>query len=106
MTFTANGPMLDLLVLSVIAEGDTYGYQISQIIKRVSNTKDSSLYPILKRLQENALVETYDRQYQGRNRKYYSITQTGREHHKHLLTEWEEYKTMIDDIVKGGMSND
>ena len=48
MTFTLNAPMLDFLVLSVIAEGDTYGYQISQIIKRASNTKDSTLYPILK----------------------------------------------------------
>ena len=65
MTFTLNAPMLDFLVLSVIAEGDTYGYQISQIIKRASNTKDSTLYPILKRLQENCLVEAYDMQYQA-----------------------------------------
>ena len=45
MTFTLNAPMMDFLVLSVIAEGDAYGYQISQIIKRASNTKDSTLYP-------------------------------------------------------------
>ena len=44
--------MFDFLVLSIIAEGDAYGYQISQIIKRVSDTKDSALYPILKKLQE------------------------------------------------------
>ena len=49
MTFTPNAPMLDFLVLSVIAEGDAYGYQISQIIKRVSNTKDSTLYPIFEK---------------------------------------------------------
>ena len=53
MTFTLNTPMFDFLVLSIIAEGDAYGYQISQIIKRVSDTKDSALYPILKKLQEN-----------------------------------------------------
>ena len=46
MTFTLNTPMFDFLVLSIIAEGDAYGYQISQIIKRVSDTKDSALYPI------------------------------------------------------------
>ena len=50
MTFTLNTPMFDFLVLSIIAEGDAYGYQISQIIKRVSDTKDSALYPILKKL--------------------------------------------------------
>ena len=53
MTFTLNTHMFDFLVLSIIAEGDAYGYQISQIIKRVSDTKDSALYPILKKLQEN-----------------------------------------------------
>ncbi|MCU6748613.1 MULTISPECIES: PadR family transcriptional regulator [Lachnospiraceae] len=106
MTFTPNAPMLDFLVLSVIAEGDTYGYQISQIIKRVSNTKDSTLYPILKRLQENQLVEAYDMQYQGRNRKYYSITDNGRRQQQALIKEWETYKAIIDDIIKGGITND
>ena len=106
MTFTPNAPMLDFLVLSVIAEGDTYGYQISQIIKRVSNTKDSTLYPILKRLQENQLVEAYDMQYQGRNRKYYSITDNGRRQQQALIKEWETYKANIVDIIKGGITND
>ena len=64
-TFTPNAPMLDFLVLSVIAEGDAYGYQISQIIKRAANTKDSALYPVLKRLQENSYVAVYDEQYQA-----------------------------------------
>ena len=106
MAFTLNAPMMDFLVLSVIAEADAYGYQISQIIKRASNTKDSTLYPILKRLQENHLVATYDQQYQGRNRKYYRITPEGRERQAALLKEWEDYKFIIDDIVKGGTSND
>ena len=53
MTFPLNAPMFDLLVLSVIAESDAYGYQISQIIKRAANTKDSTLYPILRRLQNS-----------------------------------------------------
>ena len=87
MTFPLNGPMFDLLVLSVIAEEDAYGYQISQIIKRASSsTKDSTLYPILKRLQERQYVETYDRQFQGRNRKYYRITETGKRYLAELLS--------------------
>ena len=106
MTFTLNAPMLDFLVLSVIAREDTYGYQISHIIKRASNMKDSALYPILKRLQEGAYVEAYDQQYQGRNRKYYTITDRGIAYQKELLKEWEEYKSIIDDIITGGISND
>lgn len=106
MTFTLNTPMFDFLVLSIVAEGDAYGYQISQIIKRVSDTKDSALYPILKRLQENGYVITYDQQFQGRNRKYYQITENGILHQKQLKQEWKEYTTIIDDIVNGGMGND
>lgn len=106
MTFTLNAPMMDFLVLSIIAEDDAYGYQISQIIKRASNTKDSALYPILKRLQESGYVETYDRQFQGRNRKYYRITSSGRQRQAKLLQEWEKYKFIIDNIVKGGFDNE
>ena len=106
MTFTLTAPMLDFLVLSIIAEGDAYGYQISQIIKRASGTKDSALYPVLKRLQESGWLITYDEQYQGRNRRYYRITGSGRIRQKELLKEWEEYKFIIDDIVKGGFSDE
>lgn len=104
MTFPLNAPVFDLLVLSVISEEDAYGYQISQIIKRASSsTKDSTLYPILKRLQEHHFVETYDRQFQGRNRKYYTITDTGTQYLAELTKEWERYRTIVDDIVKGGI---
>lgn len=103
MTLPLSAPMLDLLVLSVIAEEDAYGYQIGRIIKRASATmKDFALYPILKRLQENHFVETYDRQFQGKNRKYYTITDAGRQYLAELTEEWERYRTVVDDIVKGG----
>ena len=92
MTLPLSAPMLDLLVLSVIAEEDAYGYQIGRIIKRASATmKDSALYPILKRLQENHFVETY-----------YTITDAGRQYLAELTEEWERYRTVVDDIVKGG----
>lgn len=100
MTFTLNTPMFDFLVLSVIAQEDAYGYQISQIIKQAANTKDSTLYPILRRLQENQYVETYDQQFQGRNRRYYTITEPGQQQYRSLLEEWDTYKTTIDAIVR------
>lgn len=101
MIFTLNAPMFDFLVLSVIAKEDAYGYQISQIIKHASNTKDSTLYPVLRRLQEDQYLTIYDQQFQGRNRKYYQITEKGKKHHKELLLEWDKFKGIIDEIVKG-----
>lgn len=106
MIFTLNAPMFDFLVLSIVAQEDTYGYQISQVIKKASDTKDSTLYPILRRLQEQNYLKTYDRQYQGRNRKYYALTDKGKTHQKLLLNEWDEYKSIIDDIVNGGITSD
>lgn len=107
MTFPLSAPMFDMLVLSVIAEEDAYGYQISQIIKRASSsTKDSTLYPVLKRLQENHCVETYDQQFQGRNRKYYTITDTGNQYLTELTLEWDRYNSIVNDIIRGGTSND
>lgn len=94
--------MFDLLVLSVIARGDTYGYQISQLIKQVAPMKDSALYPILKRLQEGGYLKTYDQQYQGRNRRYYTITDSGQNYLTELSREWERYTARVNDIVKGG----
>lgn len=102
MIFTLNAPMLDFLVLSVIKREDAYGYQISQILKRVSNAKDSTLYPVLRRLQENQWVEAYDQPFQGRNRRYYHITDAGIRHHQELSQEWHDFSTAIEEIVSGG----
>lgn len=106
MTFPLTAPMFDLLVLSVISEGDAYGYQISQIIKRAANMKDSTLYPILRRLQQSNYVNTYDQQYQGRNRKYYTITEEGRKYQQSLAEEWAQYRMIVDSIVEGGMTHE
>lgn len=106
MIYTLNAPLFDLLVLSVISRGDTYGYQISQILKQASHTKDSTLYPVLRRLQENSYVLTYDQQYQGRNRKYYSITPAGQAHYEFLCHQWQEFTDNIDSILKGEFSHD
>lgn len=106
MLLSLNGAMTDFLILSVISRQDAYGYQISQILKKVSSTKDSALYPVLKRFQENRYVETYDQPYQGRNRKYYKITPKGREQYMKLKEEWDEFKQAVDDIVDGGNTDE
>lgn len=107
MIFPMNAPMFDLLVLSVTNKEDAYGYQLSQIIKKVSNTKDSTLYPVLKRLQEQGFLTVYDQSYQGRNRRYYQITEAGRQHYQMLSEDWNLYRDAIDLIVRtGGMNHE
>lgn len=102
MIYTLNAPMYDFLVLSIVRKQDAYGYQISQTIKKVSNMKDSALYPVLHRLLEQDHVTAYDQQFQGRNRKYYRITARGQEYWNVLREEWELYTEEIDKIVNGG----
>ena len=97
-----NAPMFDLLVLSVTAKEDAYGYQLSQIIKKVSNTKDSTLYPFLKRLQEQGFLTVYDQSYQGRHPRYYQITEAGRQHCQMLSEDWNLYRAAIDLMVSTG----
>lgn len=102
MIFPLTPPMFDLLILSITEKEDSYGYQLSQKIKNVSGVKDSTLYPILKRLLEQNFLSVYDQPFQGRNRRYYRITESGRERYLELMEEWRLHKEAIDQILKGG----
>lgn len=99
MVYPFNAPLLDLLILAIVKKEDSYGYQISQQLKSVSNMKDSTLYPILRRLSENGFVNTYDQPYQGRNRKYYRITEDGSQQYCFLHNEWRSYADAIESII-------
>lgn len=102
MIFPLTPPLMELLILSIIDKEESYGYQISQQLKTISNLKDSALYPVLKRLSENGFVEVYDQQYQGRNRKYYRMTEVGRGYYQMLVQAWKEYTDTVQSIVTGG----
>ena len=101
MVYPLTPPLLDLLILSIIRQEDSYGYQISQQLKGLSNMKDSALYPILRRLSDNGYVETYDQPYQGRNRKYYRITPSGRLKYRFLYEEWLSHTAAVNHILIG-----
>ena len=77
------------------------GYEISQTIKLVADIKESTLYPILKKLEKAGYVTTYSAEYQGRKRKYYSITEEGKIQMVYLEGEWKSYRDTIDDIIEG-----
>ena len=86
---------------TVVEQQDSYGYEISQTVKMVASIKESTLYPILRKLETGGYLTTYSEEFQGRKRKYYSITEEGRSHLEYLRKEWREYRDTIDDIVEG-----
>lgn len=101
MAFQVSSALLDACVLSVLAQSDVYGYELTQRIKELMKISESTLYPVLRRLQKDELVTVYDMPYNGRNRRYYSITDAGRDKLAEYRIEWEEYKSIIDSIMGG-----
>ena len=106
MYFPTSSILTEFLILAIIDREDSYGYEISQTIKLVANIKESTLYPILKKLEKAGYMTTYNQAYQGRKRKYYSITQEGKEQLQFLNEEWLTYKETLDDILEGRLRHD
>lgn len=106
MYFPTSSILIEFLILAIIDREDSYGYEISQTIKLVANIKESTLYPILKKLEKAGYMTTYNQAYQGRKRKYYSITQEGKEQLQFLNEEWLTYKETMDGIVEGRLRHD
>jgi PadR family transcriptional regulator, regulatory protein PadR len=102
MTFQLGSTMLDMCVLSILTRGATYGYSMTNNLKQVINVSDSTLYPVLRRLQKNEFLETYDEPFEGRNRRYYKITDSGMVQLNFYKLEWIEYKLNISKILDGG----
>lgn len=102
MVYQLTPALLDAMVLAIAEGEDAYGYMIAQRLKSIASQKESSLYPVLKRLLEAGLLETYDQEYQGRNRRYYRITEEGRRRLAFYRKEWDEFKATADEILVGG----
>ena len=93
MIFNTGAALLDAIVLSVVAkkEEGTYGYKITQDVRR---------------LQKDMCLETYEQQIDGRNRRYYRITDQGKDKLKMYREEWKVYTQRIDSLLKGGDNNE
>ncbi|MGN0379059.1 MAG: PadR family transcriptional regulator [Butyrivibrio sp.] len=106
MVFQLGSTLLDACVLAVLSHGDTYGYVLTQKIKEIVNVSESTLYPVLRRLQKDGCLTAYDMAYQGRNRRYYAITPAGRSKLDFYLNEWNGFKAKLDMILYGGNQNE
>lgn len=99
MSFPISSGLLDAMVLSVVDKGDTYGYEITQYLRKAVDVSESTLYPVLRRLQKNELLETYDREYMGRNRRYYHVTAKGQTALINYRDDWLVHKSKVDSIL-------
>lgn len=101
MGFPISSGLLDAMVLSVVGSCDTYGYEITQLLKTAVDVSESTLYPVLRRLQKGGFLETYDKEFMGRNRRYYRITADGSQALFNYRDEWQDYKTKVDRFLNG-----
>lgn len=82
--------LLEVCVLAAIARNDSYGYQIIREIEDYVEISESTLYPILRRLEAGEMLTVYSMEHNGRLRKYYRITEKGRERLEEFEEEWQE----------------
>mgnify|MGYP001221501292 CR=1 FL=1 len=94
--------VLELCVLSLIAQQDRYGYELVELISRNIEIAEGTIYPLLRRLTKDGLCTTYlVESMEGPPRKYYRLTPAGREMQQRLLGEWEQFVRGVQNVVKG-----
>ena len=93
--FSIGATLLDAMVLAILSQADTYGYQITKDIQAHFAVSESTLYPVLRRLQKNGSLITYDPPYQGRNRRYYQFTPAGRDLLEQYRQDWIIYQEQV-----------
>lgn len=93
--------LLDICVLAAIKEEDSYGYQIIKDIKPYVEISESTLYPILRRLESAELLTVRTAEHNGRLRKYYHITNAGLGRIEDFKEEWKEIMSIYKFVTKG-----
>ena len=102
MVFNTGAALLDAIVLAVVSKDEegTYGYRITQDVRRALDVSESTLYPVLRRLQKDGCLVVYDMECAGRNRRYYRITESGRVQLNLYRGEWGVYAGKISSILE------
>ena len=98
--------LLDVAVLAAIKNEDSYGYQIIKDLKPYMAISESTLYPILRRLEAGELLTVRDVIHNGRVRKYYHITEKGLEKINSFKNEWQEIMLIYNFVAREDAEND
>ncbi|CAM3148995.1 PadR family transcriptional regulator [Leuconostoc rapi] len=91
--------LLDGTVLAILEKQDLYGYALTKEVQRHVSVSESTMYPVLRRLEKGAELTTYSEPFEGRIRKYYQLTTGGRDHLSIIKADWENFATGINAIL-------
>ena len=92
--------LLDGTVLAALSKEDMYGYALTKIVQESLSVSESTLYPVLRRLKKEGYLETYDEPFEGRNRRYYSLTPIGSRHLEEIIDEWIVFRESLDRLLE------
>lgn len=95
--------VLDVCVLAAIKNQDSYGYKIIKDLKPIISLSESTLYTILKRLEEAKMLVVRSLEFEGRLRKYYHITEQGLKRLEDFKNEWKEIMEIYSFITEGDL---
>ena len=98
--------LLDVCVLAAIKDGESYGYKIIKDIKPCIALSESTLYTILKRLENAAMLTVRTAEHGGRLRKYYRITQSGLNRIEEFKEDWKEILSIYHFVTSEAIGND
>ena len=90
--------LIEACILKLLTKGDSYGYQLVREAEEVLSISESTLYPVLRRLETAGALTVYSLEHNGRLRKYYAVTDVGRKKINEFLTEWEDVMKVYDFI--------
>ena len=94
--------VLELCVLSLLTKRDFYGYELVEYISKYINISEGTIYPLLRRFRKESYVTTYLQESQeGPPRKYYRITEKGKETYEELFKEWKAFTIGVNKIIRG-----
>ena len=98
--------LLDVCILAAIKNEDSYGYRIIKDVKPYMDISESTLYPILRRLETSGLLTVRSAEHNGRLRKYYRITKDGLARIEEFKKEWEEMLSIYKFVTREDFSDD
>ncbi|MBO6055216.1 MAG: PadR family transcriptional regulator [Oscillospiraceae bacterium] len=93
--------VLEICILSALSRGDSYGYQLIRDLEDYVSVSESTLYPILRRLEASGSLEVYSVEHNFRLRKMYRLTPAGAQQIEAFLESWPELQKMYDYIREG-----
>lgn len=89
-------------LLALLLNQDLYAYKLTKQLKILFGASESTVYSILRELQQQGFLSTYDQPYAGRNRRYYHITKSGEAYLKKIQQDWQDFTQKMNNLFEGG----